>query len=71
MKYIKGLLLVAIGAFFIYWAQTHTPNRDLLDAVNNEIIGSYALSKPMYFATLAFGGILGVLGLIRLYKDMK
>ncbi len=71
MKSIKGLSILAIGAFLIYWAQTHTPNKDLLDAVNNEIIGSYALSEPMYFATLVFGGILGVLGLISLYKDMK
>ena len=71
MKFIKGLLILAIGAFLIYWAQTHTPNRDLLDAVNNEIIGSYALSKPMYFITLAVGAILSVLGLMRVYKDMK
>ncbi|MEQ8241904.1 hypothetical protein [Fulvivirga sp.] len=71
MKFIKGLVLLAIGGFLIYWAQTHAPNNDLLDAINNEIIGSYALSKPMYYATLAVGGILAALGIFRVYKDTK
>ncbi|MTI38433.1 hypothetical protein [Fulvivirga lutimaris] len=71
MKFIKGLVLLAIGGFLIYWAQTHPPTKDLLHAVNNEIIGSYALSKPMYYGTLAVGGILAALGLYRVYKDTK
>ncbi len=71
MKYLKGIILVAVGLFFIYWAQAHPPTEDLLIKISNEIKNTYSLPEPWYYATLVAGSVLTLFGIIRLYKDMK
>jgi hypothetical protein len=67
---IRGIALIAIGVFFIYWAQTHSP-QTLGKVISNELSGSYTLSEPWYYITLGIGIIVGIVGLLRTYKSMK
>jgi hypothetical protein len=68
---LKGLLMVLIGIFFIYWAQTHSPNAGLGKIMKNEFSGSYTLSESWYYITMIFGIAATVLGLFKVYKDSK
>ena len=65
-----GLLFVAIGAFLIYWAQTHSP-QDLGKVIGNAVSGSYTLSEPWYYANLGLGIIVGAIGVLGIYKSLK
>ncbi|WP_258105344.1 hypothetical protein [Marinoscillum sp. MHG1-6] len=68
---IRGLVLVLVGGFVIYWAITHSPKAGLGQIINNELSGSYTMSSGSYYASLIAGAILGLLGLLRVYKSMK
>ena len=67
---IRGIIFIAIGAFLIYWAQTHSP-QDFGKVIGNAVSGSYTLSEPWYYSSLALGVLVGVLGVFRVYKTMK
>jgi len=67
---IRGILLIAIGVFLIYWAQTHSP-KDLVKVIGNEFSGSYTLPEPWYYVCLGGGILVGVVGILRTYKSMK
>lgn len=67
---IRGVVLLAIGIFLIYWAQTHNPN-ELGKVIKNELTGSYTLPEPWYYVTLGAGILIGIIGLLRTYKSMK
>lgn len=68
---IRGLALIGVGAFIIYWAITHSPKAGALKVISNEIAGSYTMGEGAYYASLIAGIILVVLGLMRSYKSMK
>lgn len=68
---IKGLVLLGLGAFIIYWALTHSPKAGLGQMITNEVSGSYTMGEPAYYASLVVGTIIGVLGVISLYKSTK
>ncbi|PIB35935.1 hypothetical protein BFP72_11285 [Reichenbachiella sp. 5M10] len=66
-NYMKlALLYIVIGAFFIYWAMTHSPNASLGTIVRNEIGGSYTLSSNWYYAMLFVGAVSAVIGVWKL-----
>lgn len=67
---IGGIVLIAIGIFLIYWAQTHSPN-DLGQVIGNSLTGSYTLSEPWYYVCLGSGILVGVIGVLRTFKSMK
>lgn len=67
---IRGILLILVGIFLIYWAQTHSP-KDLGQVIGNGLSGSYTLSEPWYYACLGGGIVVGILGILRTYKSMK
>ncbi|MFT6867464.1 MAG: hypothetical protein ACJA08_002307 [Cyclobacteriaceae bacterium] len=67
---IRGLALIGIGAFIIYWAITHSPKAGVGKMITNELSGSYTMGEGAYYASLIAGIILVVLGLLRSYKSM-
>ncbi len=66
---IRGLVLIAVGIFLIYWAQTHSP--EIGSQIGNALSGSYSLSEPWYYVCLGAGIVVGVVGILRTYKSMK
>ncbi|MFY0600079.1 MAG: hypothetical protein JXR03_10440 [Cyclobacteriaceae bacterium] len=68
---VRGLVLIGVGAFVIYWAISHSPKAGLGKIISNEVSGSYTMSEGVYYATLIVGIILAALGLMRTYKSMK
>ncbi|MFY0607336.1 MAG: hypothetical protein JXR10_11500 [Cyclobacteriaceae bacterium] len=67
---IRGLAMLAVGIFMIYWAQTHSP-KDFGKVIGNAVSGSYTMSEPWYYICLGVGILLGVVGVLRTYKSMK
>lgn len=70
MKSITGVLLIAVGIFCVYWAETHSP-RNVGKIIENTLTGSYTLSEPWYYVCLGFGILIGIVGVLRTYKFMK
>ncbi len=68
---IRGLVLLGLGAFIVYWAITHSPKAGLGQIVTNELSGSYTMGETAYYASLVVGTIIGVLGVVRLFKSSK
>jgi hypothetical protein len=67
----RGILLLIIGAFIIYWAQAHSPNADFGKLISNELSGSYTMSKGWYYFSFFVGVLLTLTGLARSYKALK
>lgn len=67
----RGLALLLVAAFIIYWAITHSPKAGVGQIISNELSGSYTMSSGAYYATLIVGIVLGILGILRVYKSMK
>lgn len=68
-RLIGGIILIAIGAFIIFWAIDHSPNAsigkrasDLLDE------NAYRMSEVWYYVSLVAGSIVAVLGLRNVLK---
>ena len=70
MKMIRGLALIGIGIFLIYWAQTHSPN-NIGKVIGNTLTGGYTLSDPWYYACLGGGILIGIVGILRTYKSLS
>lgn len=68
---IRGLVLIGVGAFVIYWAVTHSPKAGLGKMITNELSGSYTMGEGAYYASLVVGTVLAVLGILRTYKSIK
>lgn len=67
-KHLKsGLIFVAIGAFFIYWAQTHSP-KNLGKVIGNAFSGSYTMSETSYYICLIAGILICVFGVLKLVR---
>lgn len=67
-KHVKlGLLLIALGSFVIYWAQTHSP-KNIGQAIGNAFSGSYTMSETNYYISLGIGIILCVYGILKILK---
>lgn len=67
---IKGIAMIAIGIFLIYWAQTHSPN-SLEKVIGNAFSGGYTLSEPWYYVCLGGGILVGIVGILQTYKTLK
>jgi len=67
---VRGIVLIAVGAFVIYWAVTHSPKAGVGQIISNEISGSYTMGEGAYYASLVVGTVLAVLGIIRTYKSV-
>ena len=67
-KHIKlGLILSAIGAFTIYWAETHSPKK-VGQVIGNAFSGSYTMSETNYYICLGIGIILCAFGVLKIVK---
>lgn len=67
-KNIKtGFLYLLIGAFFIYWAETHSPKK-LGQAIGNALSGSYTMDETSYYICLGVGIAVGLFGIFKLIK---
>ena len=49
---IRGLVLLGLGAFIIYWAMTHSPKAGVGQMIANEVSGSYTMGETAYYASL-------------------
>lgn len=67
---LRGILMIALGIFLIYWAQTHSP-KDVGQVIGNAISGGYTLSEPWYYGCLGAGILVGIVGVLRTFKSMK
>ena len=67
---IPGILMIALGIFLIYWAETHSP-KDFGQVISNTFSGSYTMSEPWYYVCLGAGILVGVVGVLRTFKSMK
>ena len=65
---LQAIILLLVGGFFIYWAQSHSPVAGLVEKLGNELSGSYTLSETWYYITLGIGAALGVMGVFKLLK---
>lgn len=65
---LQALIYILIGAFFIYWAQDHSPKSGLGKIVGNELSGSYTMNETSYYITLAIGAALAVMGITKFIK---
>ena len=68
---IVGIILIALGAFIIYWAQTHSPNAGIGKMITNELSGSYTMSETWYYVSMVGGTVIGIIGILRAFKAMK
>lgn len=68
---IPSLIMVAVGAFILYWASTHSPKAGIGKMVQNELSGSYTMSEPWFYASLVVGTVIAVVGLMRTFKALK
>ncbi|MEO9964477.1 MAG: hypothetical protein ABJF11_01740 [Reichenbachiella sp.] len=62
-----GIILLGIGVFFIYWAQTHSP-KNLGKVIGNAFSGSYTMSEFSYYTCLGLGIAIGLYGILKLMK---
>jgi len=67
---IKGIIFLAVGAFCLFWTQTHSP-ANVGEQLLRKASGSYSLSEPWYYASLALGAILVVYGGLSVYRGLK
>ena len=65
---LQGIIIGLIGAFVIYWAQTHSPKAKLGQIIGNQISGSYTMSETSYYLSLALGIGLVAYGVFKLVK---
>lgn len=65
---IWGIVFILIGAFLIYWAQTHSPQAGLGEQIVNEISGSYTMDQTSYYICLGMGVLSALAGLMKLVR---
>lgn len=66
---IRGIVMILVGLFLIYWAESHSP-KDFGTVLSNTFSDSYTLSEPWYYVCLGAGILVGVIGVLRTYKSM-
>jgi len=67
---LSGIILVAIGAFVIYWAIDHSPNASIGEKVGDLLEeDAYRMSEAWYYTSLVVGSIVALLGLRNLLKS--
>lgn len=67
----KHIIITVLGAFIIYWAQTHSPKAGLGQITENFFSGSYTMSAHWYYFSLVLGIVLAVFGLLKIFKVIK
>lgn len=68
-NYMKlALVYIVIGAFFIYWALTHSPKAGLGTIIKNELSGSYTMSSNSFYLTIFVGAVAVVVGVLKLIR---
>ena len=68
-RLLQGILMIAIGIFFIYWAESHSPKK-FGQIIGNQISGSYTLSETWYYICLGLGILVGIVGVLRTFRSM-
>ncbi|RUA29957.1 MAG: hypothetical protein DSY77_14545 [Bacteroidetes bacterium] len=67
---LSGIILIAIGAFIIYWAIDHSPNASIGELANDLLKeDSYRMSEAWYYTSLVAGSVIALLGLRNLLKS--
>lgn len=64
----QAILFILVGAFIIYWAQTHSPKAGIGNIIGNELSGSYTMSENWYYISLVIGAGLAVIGVKKILK---
>lgn len=65
---LQAIIFILVGAFFIYWAQAHSPKAGVGRMIGNELSGSYTMSENWYYISLVIGAGLAVVGIKKFMK---
>jgi hypothetical protein len=68
MKHLRGIVLLLVGGFIIYWAMEHSPKSGLGQIIGNELDGSYTMSETWYYISMILGAGIAGTGLMKIYK---
>ena len=68
MKHLRGIVLLLIGGFIIYWAMEHSPKAGIGQVLSNEFSGSYTMSETWYYVSMFIGAAIAGTGLLKIYK---
>jgi hypothetical protein len=67
---LSGIILIAVGAFTIYWAIDHSPNASIGEKVNDLLKeDAYRMSEVWYYTSLVAGSVIALLGIRNLLKS--
>ncbi len=66
-----NLIQALVGAFIIYWAQTHSPKAGIGQITKNFFQGSYTMSEPWYYVSLVLGIVILLHAILKLTKVIK
>lgn len=67
---LTGIILIAIGAFIIFWAIEHSPNASIGERASDLLKeNAYRMSELWYYVSLVGGSIIAILGLRNLLKS--
>jgi hypothetical protein len=65
---LSSIIFVLVGAFMIYWAETHSP-KDVGQVIGNVVSGSYTMSETGYYISLVAGIAVAVYGVFTFVKS--
>jgi hypothetical protein len=65
---LSAIIIVLVGAFMIYWAETHSP-KDVGQVVGNFVTGSYTMSETGYYISLVAGIAVALYGVYTFVKS--
>ncbi|WP_422359362.1 hypothetical protein [Reichenbachiella sp.] len=67
-KQIKsGIIYLLLGAFFIYWAESHSPKK-IGQAIGNALSGSYTMDETSYYICFGVGVLIGIMGILKIIR---
>lgn len=66
---LKGLVIVAIGAFIIFWTVDHSPYAPIGQQITDILDSNeYRMSEFWYYACLLVGSLIAIFGIRKLFK---
>jgi hypothetical protein len=68
-SFSKSLIIIAIGAFIIYWTVDHSPYAPLGQQITDILdTNAYRMSEFWYYTCLIGGSLIAVLGIRKLFN---
>lgn len=66
---LKGIIIIAIGAFVIFWTVDHSPHAPMGQQISDILdTNEYRMSEFWYYTCLLAGILIAVLGIKKLFN---